>query len=161
MRFMLIMLAAVLAGCATTANYERALNTWVGVNADNLVVSWGPPQNSYTLSDGGKVLEYDRQRSFQTGGGTYTTPVTTYNSGNVNLYGGGGMVNGNYTGTSTTYVPQRAPVQTWNMRCITRFTVDSNNVIRHWTWEGNDCRAREPSGRTQETQITRQPGQYN
>jgi len=46
---------ALLSGCATTANYEEILDTWVGSHVDDLVVSWGPPQGTFDLSDGGKV----------------------------------------------------------------------------------------------------------
>jgi len=53
-----ILLAAALAGCATTANYEKILASWVGSNVDMLIASWGPPQSSADLSNGGKVLKY-------------------------------------------------------------------------------------------------------
>lgn len=49
----LILVLLLLAGCATTAGYEKILNSWVGDNVDHLVSSWGPPASSYQLSDGG------------------------------------------------------------------------------------------------------------
>ncbi|MGR3913345.1 MAG: hypothetical protein OD918_02270 [Gammaproteobacteria bacterium] len=67
-------LAAALTGCATTANYEKILESWVGSNADELIFSWGPPHNSSGLSGGGRVLEYSSSST-----GTVTTPI----------YGGG------------------------------------------------------------------------
>jgi len=63
-------------GCATTANYEKILRSWVGAHVDRLVARWGPPQSSFRLSDGGQVLEYTRQRTVQGGGNTYTQPQT-------------------------------------------------------------------------------------
>jgi hypothetical protein len=137
-----IVAAALLAGCATSANYEKMLNSWVGVNADNLAEVWGPPQNSYALSNGGKILEYDRRQAVQMGGFTYTTPVTTFNSGNINVTGGNGMATGTYNGYSTTYVERQTPIQTFQMTCDTRFTVNESNIITRWSYQGNACRSR-------------------
>ncbi len=63
-RIILILMAmsALLAGCAswfpTVANYEKGLNGWVGQPGDELIKSWGPPRNSYKLSNGETVIEY-------------------------------------------------------------------------------------------------------
>jgi len=135
----------LLVGCATTENYEKLLNTWIGDSADNLVSSWGPPTSSYPLSNGGKVMEYVRARTVQTGGYSYSVPQTTYQSGSTSIYGsGGGYAYGTYSGTSTTNVQKMVPVTTLNYWCKTRFTVDNNNRITTWRWEGNNCRARAP-----------------
>ncbi len=139
-----VVLSAVLSGCATTANYEKILNSWVGSNVDNLVMRWGPPANSYPLSNGGRVLEYNSRRNIQIGGYTTTVPQTTYNSGTVNVYGTGGSAYGTYSGASTTYVQQTTPAQNIAMQCITRFTVNAQGTITNWAWQGNDCKAREP-----------------
>ena len=138
-----LVLSLVLSGCATTANYEKILNSWVGSNVDNLVMRWGPPGNSYPLSNGGRVLEYSNQRNVQIGGYTTTVPQTTYNSGTANVYGTGGSAYGTYSGTSTTYVQKTTPVQNIAMQCVTRFTVNAQGVIMNWAWQGNDCKAME------------------
>ena len=138
-----IALSLALSACATTANYEKALNSWVGADVDSLVMRWGPPASSYALSNGGKVIEYVRQSNVQVGGYTTSVPQTTYNSGSANIYGTGGSAYGTYTGTSTTYVQRTTPVQNIRMTCITRFTVDANGKITNWAWQGNACRARE------------------
>ena len=117
-RKLAFVLAFILAGCGTTANYEKILNSWVGTAADNLVMRWGPPSNSYPLSNGGRVLEYSNQRNIQFGGYTTTVPQTTYSSGNVNVYGTGGSAYGNYSGTSTTYVQKTTPIQNIAMRTV-------------------------------------------
>jgi hypothetical protein len=137
-------ISVLLSGCATTANYEKMLSSWVGSHVDNLVSKWGPPRSSYPLSDGGAVLEYSNQRNVQIGGYTTTVPQTTYNSGTANAYGTGGSASGTYSGTSTTYVQQTAPVQNIAMQCTTRFTINAQKIITKWAWQGNDCRAREP-----------------
>ena len=140
----LAVLLVFLSGCATTANYEKMLNSWVGSNVDNLVMRWGPPTNSYPLTNGGKVLEYDRHRNVQIGGYTTTVPQTTYNSGTANVYGTGGSAYGTYSGTSTTYVQQTTPIENIHMQCITRFTINAQGTITNWAWQGNDCRAMAP-----------------
>ncbi|WP_350297087.1 hypothetical protein [Limnohabitans sp. Rim8] len=140
----LVLLSFALGGCATTANYEKLLKSWVGSNVDNLVMRWGPPANSYPLSSGGRVLEYSNQRNIQLGGYTTTVPQTTYNTGSANIYGTGGSAYGTYSGTSTTYVQKTTPVQNFAMQCITRFTVDAQGTITKWAWQGNDCKAMEP-----------------
>jgi hypothetical protein len=56
-------------GCATTAHYEKILDSWVGAHVDRLVTSWGPPQSSHRLSDGGHIIEYNRSRNIQNGRG--------------------------------------------------------------------------------------------
>lgn len=131
--------------CATTANYEAILNTWVGVHADRLVAAWGPPQGYYELANGGKVLEYVAQRTVSVGGYSYTSPQTTYHSGSASAYGSGGSyAYGNYSGTSTTYVTKTTPRYDVPISCKTRFTTNSAGIIVNWGWQGNDCRALAP-----------------
>ena len=40
-----------LSGCATQANYEKTVDSWVGEPEAKLIASWGPPTNSYTSGD--------------------------------------------------------------------------------------------------------------
>ena len=138
------LLVVLLVGCATTANYEKLLQSWVGSSADNLAMRWGPPASSHPLSNGGRVLEYSNQRNIQLGGYTTRVPQTTFTSGTANVYGTGGSANGTYSGTSTTYVQQTTPVQNIAMQCITRFTVNAQGIITNWAWQGNDCKAMNP-----------------
>jgi len=135
----LVLAFLFLTACATTAGYEKILSSWVGQSSDHLISSWGPPASVSPLSDGGKVLEYSRQRNIQIGGYATTTPVTTQSNGMVT-----GDVNAQYTGTSTTYVPTTTPVQNIAMSCVTRFTVNAQGTITNWSWQGNDCKARAP-----------------
>lgn len=138
----LALVAVFLAGCATTAGYEKLLNSWVGAKVDDLIMTWGPPANSYPLSSG-RVLEYNSNRNIQLGGYTTTVPQTTYTTGSANVYGTRGSAYGTYSGTSTTYVQQTTPIQNISMQCITRFTVNSDGIVVNWAWRGNDCRAPE------------------
>jgi hypothetical protein len=136
-----LVVSCILGGCATTANYEAILQSWIGQPVDNLVSTWGPPQSSFTLSNGGQVLEYSDQRNMQMPGYSYTTPQTTYQSGNVSAYGSGGSAYGTYSGISTTYVQHQTPGYNIALSCKTRITVDSNGVITNWAWQGNNCKA--------------------
>jgi hypothetical protein len=130
-------------GCATTANYEKVLQSWIGAHVDRLVSSWGPPQNSYELSDGGHVIEYINAGTMQLGGFTYTQPQTTYHTGQASAYGAnGGYAFGSYSGTSTTYVQKQTPIYNVPVICKTRFTVSSKGIITEWSWQGNNCVAR-------------------
>jgi hypothetical protein len=129
-----------LSGCATTANYEKILNTGVGSPADNLIAPWGPPTSSYPLSDGGTILRYERHGNFVVPSQTYYSPQTTYHSGSVSSYGNYGSYRyGNYQGTSTTYVPQTIPGYTVPLSCNTTFRIDGDGIIRSWQWQGNHC----------------------
>ena len=58
-----------LAGCAGSplgnlVNNERletkndVMASWVGAKEDELIINWGPPDNSYTLSNGAKIVSY-------------------------------------------------------------------------------------------------------
>ena len=144
MRINLFVALLCVSGCATTANYEKLLQTWVGDSEDNLVSKWGPPDSSYALSNGGKVLQYSRSQNIQFGGNTYMAPVTTFHHGTVTANDGISNVNGSYSGTSTSYVPKTAPVENVQLNCATRFTVNKNGRITNWAWQGNSCKARDP-----------------
>jgi hypothetical protein len=138
--FVLLAVILCLAGCATTANYEKTCASWIGDKEDSLISSWGPPQSTYTLSDGSRVIQYVREGNAQVGGLTYTAPQTTYNNGVINGYGGSAT----YNGTSTQFVEQTTPVYNIHLSCITRFTIDSSGIIQSYSFEGNNCLALPP-----------------
>ena len=147
----IFLICLFLSGCATTAGYEKVLSSWVGQSADRLISSWGAPANTTQLSGGSRVLEYSNQRNIQLGGYTTTVPQTTVQNGTANIYGNNGAsASGTYNGTSTTYVQQTTPIQNITMSCSTRFTVNSQNIITNWAWQGNDCKAKEPPQQTQQ-----------
>lgn len=55
--------ALMLAGCATTRQYENTLRKWEGRKASELVKKWGPPRAITTLTDGGKMMMFIRTSS--------------------------------------------------------------------------------------------------
>lgn len=123
-----------MSGCATVAKYEAKLNTWVGASEDALISAWGVPDKVYQMRDGKKAIEFRRKETVQTGGYTYTTPQTTYESGTIG--------DKSYSGTSTTYVVTTEPVRKYRTYCKTSFIIDANAKVISWRHEGNDCVSR-------------------
>jgi hypothetical protein len=66
----------LLAGCATTANYEKILQSWVGASELELVRKWGTPQRVYETG-GTKFLTYASSRNIYIPG-TAPQYQTTY-----------------------------------------------------------------------------------
>jgi hypothetical protein len=121
-----------LAGCATRANYEKILNTWVGKPVDKLVLSWGPPNSSYKLTDGRTIIEYASSRTVTTGGNSVTRPETSYHYD----------IGSRSTVATTAYVTETTPVYTDEYTCKTRFIIGTDGKIASGTAKGNDCVAR-------------------
>lgn len=136
----LLLATLAFTACATTANYERLLQSWVGHSIDQLAVQWGHPTRSYRLSDGSLVLEYVHESNVHVPGYTQTVPQTTRQSGSVSVYGTGGSARGRYSSTSTTYVQQTTPARDIHVHCTTRFVIDQRGAIVSWAWQGNGCR---------------------
>ncbi len=44
----------------SNARYERTLDAWLNRPEEDLVASWGVPERSQRLTDGGQALEYRR-----------------------------------------------------------------------------------------------------
>ena len=131
----------LICGCATSANYNALLNTWINDSSDNLVARWGAPANVFNLNNGGKVFEYSHQNCITTGGYTYTVPQTTHTVGDSSVVGSGGYAFGTHYGTQTTHVPVTVPQSVQCHTCNTRFTVSNNGIIQAWSWSGN-CKSR-------------------
>jgi len=130
-KILILLLCLGLFGCATTAKYETKLNTWIGASEDSLIASWGVPNKTYSMSDGKKAIEYVHKNTVQTGGYTYTTPQTTYESGKIG--------DKSYSGTSTTYVTETEPIRQYKSYCKTSFIINNSGKVESWHHEGNDC----------------------
>lgn len=118
----LALLVGVLSACATTEKFEAILNSYTGRPEAELISGWGPPQSSYQLGDGSKVLQY-------------------VNSGTA-------YIPGNQTITTTTYghqsfstVSGMGPMMIAK-QCTVRWTVGANGVVSNWSYEGNACKAK-------------------
>ena len=119
---LLAIVVAILSACATTANYEEILNSWVGAEEVDLIRKWGPPQQSYETG-GRKFLAYSSRRNVYLPGTapSYQTTVIG-NTAYSNPVGG-------------------TPGYNIGMACVTTFEL-ANNKIVSWQWRGNDCKAR-------------------
>jgi hypothetical protein len=116
-------IAFALAGCATTENFERKLQSWVGNTEDALVRSWGPPSSVYETGQS-KYLTYAR------GAQGYIPGVApSYQTTRI----------GN---TYTTQAVGGSPGYTYNQHCTATFEL-VGGIISSWRWEGNACRSRE------------------
>ena len=113
----------LLSACATTAGYEKLLNSWVGVQEVDLVRSWGPPMQAYEAG-GRKFILYSSQRNVFIPGvaPTYQTRVVG-NTAYTSAVGG-------------------SPAMNVGMACVTTFELENSRVVS-WSWKGNDCKAKE------------------
>lgn len=127
--FFRIALALVLAACATVEAYERQLQTFVGKPADRLVEAYGPPDKSYDMDDGRRVLQWRKEHIWTSGGFTRTKTVRSYTRDGRVVY---------------IDVPYTEPERTHVEICVTRFFVDKDRKVTSWTHEGNACRAYDP-----------------
>lgn len=116
-------LLLTLAGCATTANYEKILNSWIGNTELDLIRKWGPPQQSHETG-GRKFLVYTSSRNVYIPGTepSYTTTVIG-NTAYTNPVGG-------------------TPGENIGLSCQTTFEISGDRIVS-WRWEGNDCTALE------------------
>ena len=120
--YIAVLICLTLTACATTANYEKVLASWVGSSEDNLVRSWGPPDSVYEGA-GSKYLTYMRASQ-----GYVPGVAPTYQS---NVIGN----------TVYTQAVGGSPGYTYNTRCKTVFEL-VGGTITSWRWEGNACRSR-------------------
>ena len=130
---------AVLSGCATQANFQAKMDRFLGQSEAIVVGIYGPPQNSYVLNDGSKVLQYSRGGTIAMPGATTSQPVTTDTAGYVTINQGMRATTGTYNQTSTTYVQQQGPAIPINLSCTVNFTADKEGIVRRWNAEGNHC----------------------
>jgi hypothetical protein len=122
-RYAFLIFSIQLAGCATTANYEKKLNSWVGFSELELVRSWGPPDASYEIGVS-KYITWSKSGSIyipQTNPTMYSTIIG--NQIFTNAYGG-------------------SAAQNISLQCKTTFEIKNNYVVS-WRWEGNSCKSKE------------------
>lgn len=135
-------LTLVLGGCATHAGFEKLMGSYMGNTEAQLVGRLGPPQGSYRLDDGSRVLQYTRGGAIVLAGARSYAPVTTNTTGNVTLNDGMRQTTGTYNQRSTTYVSQQAPDTAIALNCTVNFTVSPDGFVYAWRASGNNCIAR-------------------
>lgn len=123
--FLFLLFSVLISGCATTAGYEKILNTWIGLSEEQLFEKWGVPDVIYQNNDK-KYFVYNSQSSSYIPG-VAPSYYSTYNS---------------FTNTITTTTYGGMPGYTMNLYCKTTFILE-NGVISNWQWRGNNCVAYE------------------
>ncbi len=122
-----------LAGCVSMeerrAAFFNRLDPFVGKTADELVLQKGVPTGSYTLSNGGKVLEYAASRVVTRGGGSMTVFQQVYVPGS----------NGGTGAWVSVPVERPMPSRVDEENCKIIFQVSPKNIVESWRSEGNAC----------------------
>jgi len=111
-KILLILLISLgLFSCATTEQFEKNMNSWVGLKEIQLIREWGAPTSSFN-SGSSKFLVYLNSYKSKD---SYSTSYSKYSSSTTN-WGG------------NTYT------------CEMTFEI-SNKIIRNVRWKGNNCRS--------------------
>lgn len=132
---LLVILSLALSGCGLQrikeqkAKFTETNNQLVGKTYDDLIKEKGVPTGEAKLSNGGKVVEYFNSSTETSGGGSYSTPTTTYVP---NPNGGvGTWVQGQQQ--------QHIPVSSHTLSCKLNFVISPQNIIESWKTDGNKC----------------------
>lgn len=115
----------LLAGCATTANYAAAVNSWQGATVSSLFKKWGYPNRILKLPNGNRLYVY----RYVNRGQTPATVFPGYTT--VDSYRG------------ETYVSSVPPTiiggESYDLRCVTWFEANRRNRIIGMSFRGNNC----------------------
>jgi hypothetical protein len=118
---LLIVIFSLLAGCATTENFEKKLNVYIGKSETQLVTQEGIPTSMYE-NEGVRYLTYSQTESGVIPG--FPPQVsTTYIGGKAYTRSIGGSLPIGYTNS-----------------CSVTFTI-VNKVVMSWQHKGNACRS--------------------
>lgn len=121
-------LILTLSACATTAKYEAKLAQQIGKTEQQLITTWGQPNQIKELSDGEKILVYtDVSNEVIPAPGYYDMGMMTEDDIFYPFtYGGNVIPDGNFLGEEITDY------------CQTKFYF-KNNIVTSWQYKGNAC----------------------
>ena len=97
------------------ARYTKTVDSWVGSDINELILSWGAPSRQYTMPNGTVIFTWLTSNA-------YTDPASVVPDGS-----GGFEILG---GDTVTY------------SCTTEFFVNKSGIVYDWKWRGNACRQR-------------------
>lgn len=120
-RIWVVLVTLALSACAST-QIQDGMNALLGQPAEQLFTYIGYPNGETTVA-GHRILIYNNNQTV-----TLPTTNTARTSGSVTGYGG----TATYTGT-TTYQSS----QSYNWSCELRVEIDNNNIIRNYSFYGN------------------------
>lgn len=127
LKLALSLIVLAFSGCATTGNYQRMVNTWVGQHVDDLIGRWGYPTREFEDRNGNKIVAYELAQNRRNP--VYTTPATTHTS--YQYYANNSQ--------SVTIPGVQMGGNEYTAWCYTYFELDGNDVIIKWTHQGNAC----------------------
>lgn len=130
-----LLLAALLAGCATRGGFETIMNNWVGRSESDLVAKYGPPNGLYIAPDGARILTFTKGGNVRIGGATTYQPVTSTTTGNIYGSNGGSAT---YRANTTSYQAVQQPTYNIAQSCTVNFKL-VNDRIESWQADGNHC----------------------
>ena len=125
--FIPLCLTLFLTGCATSANYQKMLQTWHGKNINEFINVWGYPNRTMKAPNDNTVYVYQYKRINHFPG--YRTPTYTA----VKTHGGQTSI--------TQYGGQYIPGNTYRYQCTTWVEFDKQKTIVRTLFRGNDCTA--------------------
>lgn len=112
-------LLILLTSCASTNYYEQTINSWRGSSIQDLVKSWGEPNQIIKSADGSQIISYITKRPLYFGNTDYQTMVFVAGGKNIGVQ-----------------VPRNQP-RTMMTGCATQFSVDrEGKIISAHSWGG-------------------------
>jgi hypothetical protein len=118
---------AILSGCATVANYSKAVNSWQGSSQDQLFSVWGYPNRIQKLSSTHHLLHYHHVDHIELPGQTM----------------GGDCITDTKRHTTTCTPLVITPPTHQRLVCNTWFDVNRRGIITNITFRGDGCVASE------------------
>lgn len=120
------LLALVLAGCATVAEFQTGMDAFIGRTVDEAQDAFGYPQQVRDLPDGGKAYTWLRVETGYIPGYRGPTTVQSVQVGDT---------------TQLTVIPGTyIPPQIYRDSCEFTLTADAQNRVRAWRAQGDGCR---------------------
>lgn len=108
---------------------EESMKSWVGLNANDLIMSWGPPSEVVDDGKGGKYIVYRATRNYVMSPG-YARTTTSFNANGV-ATGNNILLNGSGVSSTTYYPPKVLQLNVYRMFCV-----NGNGKIVSYTWKG-------------------------
>ena len=111
-RLAVLSLLALLAACTSRedyGHYGQVLDAWIGASERVLISQWGPPEETYLLSEGRRVIAFERIVDWSYGGYTPKKAPSFNCQTNFVIDGSGVIVDWSttYFGTSARYDQKR------------------------------------------------------
>ena len=115
-----LLIVITLTGCAARMN--KVMASWQGQNFNNLMASWGPPNQVFDDGAGGRVMVWTSTRSYTTPGSSTTQTTGSATATGNTVWG--------TAASHTTYNPG----QTYQWRVYRMFWVTKDGTIYRWAW---------------------------